>query len=178
MRPHKKSLFHAVVGPLLLACGSSESSSPAPQPPAPATREALTACATASWVGTDRACMCFGGSALDTSECGAPDCAETDVLVLRGDGTSFDLIQRRSVSRNTSSAVGDRGGVVTGKWEVSPERKLVQVFATRSYVTDLTCSGDVLVRPSKAKYKKASTEVESALTLASQSSWGTVSLRK
>ena len=163
----KLSLFSAVVLSVLVGCGSKDSAAPPD----------LKTCSVGTWIRAERACTCPEGFMFNTSECTATDCTESDALVLREDGTSLDFMFRRSNATNSVSAVGARAGVVDGKWTVSGQ-ELSQTFGTRVHTTDLTCGSNVLTRPGKANYTRASSELGGAFDLAARSSWATVRLRR
>jgi hypothetical protein len=158
-------VFLLVLAGALLSCSSSRST------------QDLRSCAVGTWLKADRSCSCFSGkSVLNTPECGATDCRETDALILGADGTSVDVVLRRSVAQNRISIVGGRGGAVSGTWNANGA-ELMQSFSNRTYKTPAACDGTTLTRTEKTRYTHASAEVVAALKAASASAWTTQHLR-
>jgi hypothetical protein len=93
--------FSLLVLMVLAACGSHEQ-------PTSTSRDtqALQTCVVGAWIRNERSCNCASGSALNTSECGSPDCRESDGLLLKAGGEAFDLVFRSSGAKNSSSVVG------------------------------------------------------------------------
>lgn len=156
----KETALFALVLASLVACSSSKS--PAPGPNA---QIDLATCVPGVWLDTSHSCTCVGLFA--TAECGAADCLEANALVLAADGTSSDLILRRSASRATFSAVGGSGAVLAGHWTLTTgaQPTLSQTFdATKtSYESGVECSSSRLVRVGKSGYDRAPSPLAKAV---------------
>lgn len=136
----------------------------------------LVDCLTGVWLHDERPCSltCPPGSPLETPECSAKDCVESGFSYLRADGTSTDGVLRRSATLRTFSALGGGRGLQTASWSVA-DGKLTQAFATRTWTTEVSCSGATLARPKIAVYKPAPAGLAVAIAGASKgSSWSGV----
>ncbi len=134
----------------------------------------LTGCVQGVWLEGDDACLC-SQPLFTTPECSAPDCRESNTLVLKSDGTSKTLILRWSDARGTTSAAGGSGAVLRGQWNLvnGNAPRLVQTFdATHtSYETRVACTQTQLVRMEKNTYDRANDVLARAVESADNGSW-------
>jgi len=168
---HLKFLLLLVSTGAVMSCGSREA------PPTARDQQALTTCATGAWIRNEHVCNCQSGSLLDGPECGAPDCRESDALILRSDGTATDFVYRSSEAKSSFSIVGGRVGVIVSRWSISNEFLLVQDFGSRSYKTEMDCAGDGLTRRGAASYKRANANDAATFERSASAGWATVGLR-
>lgn len=138
----------------------------------------ITACVPGVWLDGDVTCAtCI----VSTPECSAPDCKESNALVLAADGTSRNLILRRSDSRTTFSSVGGMPAVLLGRWSLTTQGtpRLVQTFdATKqSYDTGVQCTQERLTRVgTTTSYARAAPALANAV-LGANGSWTAISYR-
>jgi len=170
----RRAMDHIRIVPLLVTlvvatagCGASGEKQP--------DQAAVRACSVGTWTRAEHGCTCPTGFVLNSAECGAADCREASALVLREDGSSYDFAYRYSRAAGTLSVIGGAGGVSEGKWNITPDLRLVQDFGTpKTYETPLTCGGDSLVRTTAAAYTRVESARSTSLARSMSSRWAKV----